>query len=354
MLFASLLRRLTRRAARDPQGQPPHPAPRGRGTQPRRFVPQCLALEDRSLPSAARPLAAVLPPGAGAAAQQQLPFKETLQVVSVSDTGVISYEGTATHLGRVTAVLNPDNTFTKTAANGDTASGYLTPESATTGTITITGGTGRFGEATGTSTYIVSVDPNTGATSVEIDGTISYSPAGQQAGPSIAPAVHTADTQAIPFKVTGGGNAPQGLPVFPGGTAVHDATGTATHLGKYTGEEGLFTLLSFTSETTGTFQGTFVFVAANGDRLAFAYGAETPGTFTLIPADDGKVVVEFVAEFTPIPEQSTGRFAKVTGGSFTMIATTEPFVLQPNAEGYTAPFQYTWEGEGSIEFGKKK
>src|SRR5262249_37898800 len=144
------------------------------------------------------------------------------------------------------------------------------------------------------------------------------------------------------------------LPVFPGGTASHTATGIATQLGKYTGEEGMFTLLGFTSETTGTFQGSFVFVAANGDRLAFNYGANTPGTFTVMPTGDGTVTVRFVADFTPNPEESTGRFAKVTGGSFTMIATTEPFVLQPNDQGYTVPFDYTWAGEGTIEFSKGK
>jgi hypothetical protein len=169
----------------------------------------------------------------------------------------------------------------------------------------------------------------------------------------VAPAAPASDTQVLPFKVTGGGTAPQGLPVFAGGTAPPDASGTATHLGKYTGE-GLFTLLGFTSATTGTFQGSFVFVAGNGDRLAFRYGAAKPGTFTVMPTGDGRVVVQFVAVFTPVPQESTGRFAMVTGGRFTMIATTEPFVLQPDALGYTAPFDYTWVGEGWLEFGKGK
>jgi hypothetical protein len=168
-------------------------------------------------------------------------------------------------------------------------------------------------------------------------------------------AAEESDTQVKPFKVTGGGTAPNGLPVFPGGTAPHNATGTATGLGKYTGNEGVFELLSFDPATgTGTFKGSFVFVAANGDRLACNYGADptNPGTFTLIPAGDGKVVAVFVAEFTPDPQHSTGRFARVTGGSFLMVATTEPFDPTPNAQGYTVPFAYTWEGEGSLVFGK--
>jgi hypothetical protein len=171
--------------------------------------------------------------------------------------------------------------------------------------------------------------------------------------PAAALAAPSADVRVVPFKVSGGGTAPDGLPVFPGGTAPHNATGTATYLGKYSGE-GVFTLLRFTSATTGTFQGTFVFVAANGDRLAFNYGAVTPGTFTVLPASGGEVVVQFVADFTPDPAESTGRFATVTGGSFTMIATTAPFVLQPNDQGSTAPFPYTWVGEGWLEFGKGK
>jgi hypothetical protein len=266
---------------------------------------------------------------------------------------VVHYGGNATYFGHVTAVLNPDNTFTKTAANGDTASGYVTHASATTGTITITSGTGRFQGATGPSDYIISVDPNTGVTSVEVAGTISFSPSGQTGGPAGALAAPAADSLVVPFKVRGAGTAPIGLPVFPGGTAPHDATGTATHLGQYTGE-GEFQLLGFTSATTGTFQGTFVFVAANGDRLAFDYCATTPGTFTVTPASDSKVVVQFVADFTPDPAASTGRFAKVTGGSFAMIATTEPFVLQPIDQGYTVPFAYTWAGVGWIEFSKGK
>jgi len=136
--------------------------------------------------------------------------------------------------------------------------------------------------------------------------------------------------------------------------APHNATGTGTHLGQYSGEEGQFTLLGFTSATTGTFQDSFVFVAANGDRLAIDYGAATPGTFTVIPNSDGTVVVQFVATFTPDPAASPGRFAKVTGGSFLMIATTEPFVLQPNEQGYTVPFSYTWVGEGTIAFSTGK
>jgi hypothetical protein len=176
-------------------------------------------------------------------------------------------------------------------------------------------------------------------------------PAGTPLPPAAAP---DAGSRVVPFRVSGGGTAPNGLPLFPGGSGPHNATGTATHLGQYTGE-GTFTLLTLDPSTlTGTFTGSFVFVAANGDRLAFDYGAATPGTFTVTPTSDGKVVVQFVAVFTPDPAASTGRFADVTGGSFTMVATTEPFVLQPNELGYTVPFAYTWAGDGWVEFAKRK
>jgi hypothetical protein len=161
------------------------------------------------------------------------------------------------------------------------------------------------------------------------------------------------DTHTVAFRVSGGGTAPNGLPLFPGGTAPHNATGTGTELGRYTGDEGHFELLSIDPATgTGTFRGSFVFVAANGDRLAMDYGADpaNPGRFTLTPAVGGKVVVTFVAVFTPDPALSTGRFARVTGGSFVMVATTEPFDPTPNAQGYTVPFAYTWSGAGSLTF----
>src|SRR5262249_39431175 len=118
-------------------------------------------------------------------------------------------------------------------------------------------------------------------------------------------------------------------------------------------DEGHFELLSIDPATgTGTFRGSFVFVAANGDRLAMDYGADpaNPGRFTVAPAGGGKVGVTFVGGFNPDPGVSTGPFASVTGGSFVMVATTEAFDPTPNAQGYTAPFHYTWEGQGRLEF----
>jgi hypothetical protein len=302
-------------------------------------------LEDRSLPSVAPgPLQNIIPdhgPAKMHAPEGQLPFREHLAVVSVSPTGVITYQGWATYFGFVTAAVSPDNSFIKLAQNGDTASGFVTHQTATTGTVTFTGGTGRFQGISGTDSYVISTSPRTGVTTVDIKGTVSFDNPGGKG---------SEDTWVVPFQVNGGGSAPGGLPLFPTGTGRHDATGQGTFLDHSTGD-GVFTQDGFTSPTTGTFHGTFVFVGANGDRLVTHYGAVTPGQFTIIPTADGKVVAQFVAVFTPVPGESTGRFARVTGGGFIMVATTEPFVPTPNAQGYTMPFNYTWQGFGDLVFG---
>jgi hypothetical protein len=166
-------------------------------------------------------------------------------------------------------------------------------------------------------------------------------------------------TQTLPFKLTGGGHAANGMPLFPGGTVAHPASGTATHLGKYTGE-GTFTVgslsISPTGQVSATFQGTFVFVAANGDRLAMTYGDGFTGVFTGQLTADGTAVVNgrFDAIFTPDPANSTGRFADVTGGGFRMIAHADYVSLISSVPGFTAPFDYTWSGAGTLEFAKGK
>jgi hypothetical protein len=179
---------------------------------------------------------------------------------------------------------------------------------------------------------------------------ISLGHSGHGAGVRVQHAAVQADTRVVPLKITGGGNAPNGLPVIPGLTAPYNATGTATHLGRYT-ETGIFSLDSLDFSTlSGTFHASATFVAANGDELV---GEFAPGTFSLTPPDaNGKVVATFIATLTPVPGASTGRFANVTGGSLVMIATTEPFVLSVNAQGYTPSFTYTWEGQGTLEFAK--
>jgi hypothetical protein len=69
-------------------------------------------------------------------------------------------------------------------------------------------------------------------------------------------------------------------------------------------------------------------------------------------AGGGNVTVVFVAEFNPIPAECTGKFKDVIAGSFLMVAVTDPAPLEINGDGFTPPFDYTWEGDGWIEFGK--
>jgi hypothetical protein len=169
----------------------------------------------------------------------------------------------------------------------------------------------------------------------------------------LAVAGQTAETQAKPFKISGGGLAPDGISLIPGTAAFHWAVGTATELGEYYGE-GHFQILDFTGPLTAEFSSApdFVFTAANGDELAFTYGvANQPGVVTLTPNSDGSLTAVFVAEFNPVPENCTGRFAKVTGGSFVMVAKSEPFFVLGTT---TTPFAYTWEGEGQLAFSKGK
>jgi hypothetical protein len=152
-----------------------------------------------------------------------------------------------------------------------------------------------------------------------------------------------ADAQVVPFKVTGSGVAGY-LPLPGEAPAPHYATGTATHLGEYYGSGKVQVDWSTFDPETGTADffsaEPFVFEAANGDQLAFNYA----GTVYLIPRADGLFDSMWVADFTPVPEACTGRFADVIDGSFTMTAITEPFFPTQT------DVSYTWSGEGWIEF----
>jgi hypothetical protein len=149
--------------------------------------------------------------------------------------------------------------------------------------------------------------------------------------------------QVEPFKVSGSGIV-DFIPQHGGPPAPHDADGTATHLGRYHAE-GLVQLDDSTGPMTWEFSSAepVVFTAANGDELRFDYA----GTVELVPLGGGLFMTVWVAEFTPAAG-STGRFAKVTGGSFIMTAITEPFAL-----GDT-DIAYEWEGSGTLEFRRGK
>jgi hypothetical protein len=163
-----------------------------------------------------------------------------------------------------------------------------------------------------------------------------------------------------PFQISGGGPAPAGISLIPGVTAFHYATGHATDLDEYSCV-GMFTLLPLAPPpgATAAFSSApyCFFTAKDGDVLACTYGdvnngAAEPGKVTLSPPNkDGRQTAVFIAEFNPVPALCTGRFANVTGGSFLMVAKSAPFTIVGTQ---TTPFNYTWEGKGSLEFSKGK
>ena len=182
---------------------------------------------------------------------------------------------------------------------------------------------------------------------------------------TIALASATAQAQVKPFKITGGGVAPEGLPPPGEEGRQHWSVGNATHLGKYTGDGTVAIDTAAFDPVTGTIKGEFgggspyTFVAANGDRLVCVYGrtafgAAVPGTFelTIVGAtEEGAPIVHstFTAEFVVQPELCTGRFAGVTGSWVMYAYSIEPFVL-----GSSDPISYGWDGEGELTFPKKK
>jgi hypothetical protein len=158
----------------------------------------------------------------------------------------------------------------------------------------------------------------------------------------------SATAQTKPFSIIGVGYAPEGInlpaPFGSGVATPHWAVGVGNYLGKYSGL-GAVQAETFDPDTaSGTFGSAvpFEFTGANGDKLVTTYG-RTPtgaptGTYQITPQPDGRIVVEFLAEFVPVTDQCTG----VTG-SWLMYAVTEPFVPGD-------PFGYAWIGSGSLTF----
>ena len=126
----------------------------------------------------------------------QTPFKGTVNaeetVVPSPPTASLTRHGTgtATYLGRYTEhivmtinlpMLSSTGTATFTAANGDTlttVAGQATRTSLTTLSIvevyTVTGGSGRFADATGNFTLHSAVDQTTGVSSGTLSGAIDH------------------------------------------------------------------------------------------------------------------------------------------------------------------------------------
>src|SRR6267378_3155093 len=101
-----------------------------------------------------------------------------------------------------------------------------------------------------------------------------------------------AEVRADPFKITGSGVAPSGLPLPGQEPRPHTIVGNATYLGRHTGEGTVKTDSAVFDPVTGHIVGEFgsgspfVFKKANGDQLACNYGrtdlgASKPGTFDL-------------------------------------------------------------------------
>lgn len=183
----------------------------------------------------------------------------------------------------------------------------------------------------------------------------------------LAPATAPVQAQVVkPFKITGEGVGPLGLPLPGQEPREHWIVGEATHLGRHCGKGTVRTDSAEFDQATGKIVGEFgsgdndpfVFVGANGDHLVTWYGrtdhgASQPGTFTLTilgTTPDGDPIVEaaWIAEFVAVPEQSTGKFAGVSG-SWIMYAFSEPFVL-----GSNDPVAYRWEGKGTLTFRQGK
>ena len=154
-----------------------------------------------------------------------------------------------------------------------------------------------------------------------------------------------------PFKISGSGTVthiplptPDNPTPDPG---IHTADGTATNLGKHS-SIGYVQLDEFTSATTATFSSAHpvVFTGANGEQLAFDYA----GIVTLTPALDeagnptGQFTSEWVADFTPVPDSSTGKYKNVVGSSFEMTARTGLFYVTDT------DIPYSWDGEGTLQW----
>jgi len=131
---------------------------------------------------------------AGAA---QTPFKGTVSAVEtavvVPPTASLTRNGTgtATYLGKYTEhivmtidlpTMSSTGAATFTAANGDTLTATVVGQATRTGptmlsiveVYTITGGTGRFGGATGTFTLESTVEQTTGVSSGTLSGVIDH------------------------------------------------------------------------------------------------------------------------------------------------------------------------------------
>jgi hypothetical protein len=168
----------------------------------------------------------------------------------------------------------------------------------------------------------------------------------------------SANAQVKPFKISGAGVAPTGVPLPGQGSRPHWIVGAASQLGLHYGDGSVVTetaVFEDDGRITGTFGSgePFVFVGLNGDVLSCTYGRDAAGnptgTFTLFPVGpEGTYVALWIADFVPLGDQSTGQFAGVSG-SWVMYALSAPFQL-----GSSEPLYYAWQGSGSLNFKKRR
>lgn len=168
----------------------------------------------------------------------------------------------------------------------------------------------------------------------------------------------TAEAQVKPFKISGAGVAPTGVPLPGQGSRPHWIVGKASYLGWHHGDGSVVTETAEFHDDgriTGTFGSgePFVFVGANGDILSCNYGRDASGgptgTFTLFPVGpSGTYVALWIADFVPLGDQCTGQFAGVSG-SWVMYAVSAPFEL-----GSSEPLYYAWQGQGSLTFKRRR
>lgn len=154
-----------------------------------------------------------------------------------------------------------------------------------------------------------------------------------------------------PLKIFGGGFIPE-LP-SAASQEVWQTSGIATQLGRYTSpsldssdantvqldlDADFVSDYPVEDESLIPFSGSSTFIAANGKRLAMFF----EGFIEILPVDG---TIRWVADFTPVVEDSTGKFKRVESGSIVMLAFSP---LQMS----NVPF--IWIGDGDLVYGKKK
>src|SRR6056297_133425 len=153
-----------------------------------------------------------------------------------------------------------------------------------------------------------------------------------------------------PLKIFGGGFVPV-LPASPS-PEVWQTFGIATQLGRYTSpslnssdantvqidlDEEFLSDYPVGEELLIPFSGSSTFIAANRRKLAIFFEC----FIEILPVEG---TIRWVADFTPVVEDSTGKFRRVESGSIVMLAFS-PFRMS------NVPF--IWFGDGDLVYGRR-